>query len=179
MPPLEPRPLEPQPLEPRPLQPKQVRQLIAADTRACETLLSLLEREQAALKSHDRSDLSALLADKQQCTAALEQGAQLRRQLLQAAGLAGGEGAWQRALQALEQRHGCSGLCDSWSALTDLLRQCRERNEINGKMITRGQQTMNRLLNLLRGQTAAPGLYDRAGGNTGGKGVNAHTVVKA
>ena len=160
------------------INPRRVQQLIQADTRSCEALLDLLQQEQTALGSRNRRDLDALLTAKSQHTQALEAGARQRQQLLQEAGLEADAEVWTQTLAGLDERYPGIHLSDSWQALTQSFEQCQKHNDINGKMIARGQQTMSRLLNLLRGQSAAPGLYDRAG-STEGKGAGSGNVVKA
>ncbi|TQV84125.1 flagellar protein FlgN [Exilibacterium tricleocarpae] len=160
------------------INPRRIQQLMSADSRACTALLALLKQEQAALKGRDQSRLETLLADKQTYTTALEEGARQRQLLLQEAGLDTTAAAWRTLLESLDRRYPGIGLSSAWSALAALFEDCQKHNNINGKMIARGQQTMSRLLNLLRGQTAAPGLYDRAG-STSGKGPGTHNVVKA
>jgi flagella synthesis protein FlgN len=68
-------------------------------------------------------------------------------------------------------------LIPAWQALTAEFSKCQAANEINGKMINRSKQTLSHLLNLLRGQVAAPSLYTQKGATANYS--NTHTVAKA
>src|SRR5690606_20887502 len=54
-------------------------------------------------------------------------------------------------------------LREEWQRLIVEFEECQTLNEINGKMITRSQQTLNHLLNLLRGKVAGASLYTAQG----------------
>jgi len=81
---------------------------------------------------------------------------------------------WLRLLEELKD----PALIPLWEEFQLKLNECKEHNDINGKIISRGQKTLKQLLGLLRGQSMeAPRLYNSSGDahqhNT------THTVIKA
>jgi flagellar biosynthesis protein FlgN len=159
--------------------PAQIEQLIQQDNSASIALLTALRCEQEALKSRKHQDLQRLLEEKNHYLLILESNASKRQQILQHNGRETDNNAWEILLAELDARTPGTALLDAWNTLKNHFSECRTLNEINGKMIARGQQTISRLLNILRGQTAAPGLYSASGNTTQSNrsGASSYTTV--
>jgi len=153
-----------------------VHQLLENSIRATSELLTLLEQERTHLQQRNHTELPALLEQKQQIMSLLEKGALQRQQWLAHAPqheVQSQEEHWSALLTGL----GGPTLTKLWDTFKDNLITCQQNNEVNGRMIGRGQQSIRQLLTLLKGQVESPTLYNQAG-NTQSQSLS-HTVVKA
>lgn len=137
----------------------EIERLVALDIEACQTLLALLDEEQLALKERDADKLAGIIDKKAVPLDRLEQSAKLRTQWSQADKPGKTPEAWNGMIETLAN----TSIKQRWEELKTLSRQCQEKNEVNGKILVRNQQVFGRLLELIRGQTAAPNLYDAIG----------------
>lgn len=150
--------------------PQRILSQLDTDISACELLLTLLEQEREALANRDIDALDTIIEGKATQLKQLEASAQNRtawaRQYLgnNANGLDEIKKAWQNLVEdaAIPQ------LKERWESLKTLQNSCKEKNEANGKILARNQKTFNRLLDIVRGQTATPNLYSAAGKSTSG-----------
>lgn len=156
------------------INPSLVQQMIAQDSITTNQLKTLLLQEREMLEQRQHEGLPHIIEQKDQLLDTLAQSARQRQQILQALGLQPDAQSWQDLLSA----H--TALAESrepWRALKDMFGECQRLNDINGKMISRSKQTLGNLLNILRGQVAAPQLYTQTGATTGN--ASAHTLAKA
>jgi len=160
---------------PKPSQ-EQLRALLAQDSTNLDKLQALLEQERQALETRQHDQLPALIEAKTQALDALAETAALRRQWLHAAGISPNQKHWRQWLTDYPQG---AELANAWQDITERMDACRQLNEINGKIMSRAQQALGRLLGLLRGQEARTNtqLYDERG-QASGRG-NSQTLVKA
>lgn len=138
-----------------------INHMLQTDLASAQALLKLLSEERDALKERDHAKLEQIIQAKALHLQHLEGSANTRSQ-------------WSRALRANTQNseHTFTQMLGelgpevktAWSQLKDLLAQCRHENEVNGKILARNQKTFSRLLSILRGQNAAPNLYNNKGG---------------
>lgn len=154
-----------------------VRQLLEQDILTAQALLALLQEEHVVLEQRDHGRLGMLINEKQALMATLEQNISQRsvwvRFLVERTQLSN-EVCWERLLNELDGVQ----LPPLWSQVQALVAECKTHNELNGKMIARGQRTLKQLTGLVRGQTTeAPSLYT-ASGSTQTR-THSHTVVKA
>lgn len=156
------------------INPSLVQQMIAQDALTTNQLKELLLQEREMLEQRRHDGLPQIIEQKDQLLNSLSQSAKQRQQILQTMGLKGDAQSWQDLLSAHSV---LSGLREPWQLLTDAFGECQRLNDINGKMISRSKQTLGNLLNILRGQVAAPQLYTQSGATTGG--ASAHTLAKA
>ncbi len=154
------------------LVPQELETMLARDIHTTQELLDLLQRERELLELREHDALPELIQRKAQCLESLDSSAAQRRSWLKAAGLAHSPSGWETLMQTKSE-----ALQAQWGELRDYLSQCRECNDINGKMISRSRQTLGKLLDLLRGQVAQPQLYT-ASGEASGQG-GGQTVAKA
>lgn len=141
---------------------QQVQDQLSADISACTALLRLLEEEQSALAEKDADALASIIDQKLPALAQLEESAKQRSLWSGALSASDVAGAWEKVLDKMQQQK----LKSDWEQVKTLTRECREKNEVNGKILARHQKVYGRLLDLLRGQTAAPNLYNAYGAAT-------------
>ena len=123
-----------------------LQKLIKQDQDCCQKLLVLLEEEQEALKNRDADKVDQLLDQKVPLLEQLEKSAKFRAGLAQSVGTQNRERGWQSMLETL----GASSIKNEWANLKTLFIQVRKQNEINGRLLSRHQQTIGRLLDLVR-----------------------------
>ncbi len=150
-----------------------IHQAIIKDLQASKELLNLLEQEQKAMEDRQRDHLANIVNQKADCMNRVDQQATNRYQILQSINREASEGAWKALV--LEQND--EGLINDWNSLLSTLQQCQHHNEVNGRLISRGQQTLNQLLTILRGQMNPPELYNQKGAPEARS--NTHSVTKA
>jgi flagella synthesis protein FlgN len=134
-------------------------QLLSLDLQHSTRLESVLREERLTLQQRDQKQLSALVEEKEQLLGKLDQSAKLRSQWLQQLGLKASADDWEKLV--LKQQD--PSLTDRYQALNDSVKNCRELNEVNGRLIGRSQQTLAKLLNIMRGTQATPQLYGSNG----------------
>lgn len=143
-------------------------QHIGQDVSACRNLLQLLEQERDALKARDLTALEDIIQNKSANLLHLEQSAKQRS--VWAASLKqpkdSVEDTWLALLRTCKPQ-----VEQTWSELKELLRECQEQNEINGKLLARNQQVFSRLLSIVRGQDESGPLYTAKGGRGAGSSV--------
>lgn len=132
---------------------------IASDIDACHTLLDLLDQEQEALKARDADLLEQVVKNKMPALSHLEESAKRRASWANITQEKQSSGKWEDFVNSFNQQQ----LKEHWQELKRLTQQCQQKNEINGKILSRQQQIYGRLVGLLRGQTSAPNLYNAAG----------------
>lgn len=151
-----------------------IEQMITQDTTTTQSLQALLLHERQLLEQRQHEELPNIIAQKDQLLDLLSQNAQQRYQILQSLGLQANAQSWEDLLLA---HTGLASLRAPWWALKTAFEECQKLNDVNGKMIARSKQTLSSLLNILRGQVAAPQLYTQYGATTGH--VSSHTLAKA
>lgn len=141
---------------------------ISSDITACETLLELFEKEQVALENRDAEALAEVIDLKTPQLVHLEESARQRAVWATSANADPNSEGFQQIINELNQEK----ITKDWKALTSLTKQCKERNEVNGKILMRQQQVYGRLMEIMRGQTQAPNLYNAYGTATNNRASN-------
>lgn len=137
---------------------------LQGDIAACEALLQLMQDERAALQARDSEALGQIIEDKASHLIKLEQSALTRAEWARNLKSDSPENAWGELLENLQQPE----LAQQWQQLKQLMDECRVQNEVNGKLLARSQHTFGRLLNIMRGQSDAPALYNQKGSRAQG-----------
>ncbi|WP_096084599.1 flagella synthesis protein FlgN [Agaribacterium haliotis] len=132
---------------------------LSSDKLVSEQLLLLLEQEQQALSDRDADQVDQLLEKKVPLLEQLEQSSKIRQHWAQQMGNSSDEQAWNKIVEQL----GGETISKQWHELKSLFAKVQKQNEINGKLLSRHQKTVSRLLDLMRGKTAAPNLYNASG----------------
>ncbi|RYY75704.1 MAG: flagellar protein FlgN [Gammaproteobacteria bacterium] len=151
-----------------------LRDMLAQDSNYVKQLKLLLLKERELLEQRQTEGMQEIVSQKDHILGNLSFTAKQREQLLHTAGLTTDLAGWQ---VFLERDALTLPLIPGWQSLTDEFIECQAANEINGKMINRSKQTLSHLLNLIRGQVAAPSLYTQKGATTNNS--STHTVAKA
>lgn len=148
--------------------PQQIEEQISSDINACEVLITLLEKEQEALKNRDPDQLSEVIDAKLAPLSHLEKSANMRAQWIRDSGGEASTDAWQDILDQTQQQK----LKQDWLKLKELTKECKLKNEVNGKLLVRNQQVFGRLLEVLRGQNNNASLYNTKGASKAMSGSN-------
>lgn len=151
-----------------------LRQMLAQDSAALSQLKQLLTRERELLEQRKQEGLQEIIEQKAAVVDHLNNSSKIRNQILNTLGLATNASGWDTFLQ---RNTATLPLRDDWKNLVNDFEECQKMNDVNGKMIARSQQTLNHLLNLLRGKVAAPSLYTAQGTQT--QYTSSYTVAKA
>ncbi len=151
----------------------QIKNLVQEDLASSAKLIVLLGNERDTLIKRKTTELNDIVEAKNNLLDAIEDNCQHRFSLLTLLKLAPNEDNWQQLIQQINDDE----LNKSAELLIANLQQCQHLNNVNGKMVARGKQTLGRLLNTLRGQMDPPSLYNNAG-STDSQNAS-HTVVKA
>ncbi|MFT0867808.1 flagella synthesis protein FlgN [Pseudomonas sp. CAM1A] len=134
-------------------------QLIEDDLAPTQELLDLLQKEAVALHGRDMAKLEQILARKQSLIVLLEQQGLRRNNLLIGLGLSA-DRAGVKAVAELSPNGEI--IMQQLDVLTQLMDNCQQVNETNGRIIQAQQHaTTNQIRILMGGDT--PSLYDSRG----------------
>lgn len=142
-----------------PFSAEQLKTNIDHDLAVCKSLLDALKDEQEALKSREVDAVNQILDKKVSLLEALEKSAQLRAAWAQTVANSNDEQGWSAMITEL----GRSDIKESWQQLKSMYDDVRNQNEINGKLLSKHQNTISRVLDVMRGKTATPKLYNASG----------------
>lgn len=144
-----------------PFSAEQLMESLNRDLSICNELLRILAEEQKALQERDTEILERVVTDKIPLLEALEQSAAQRQLWAQGAGALDSE-SWQKLIESLNNPK----ISEAWQQLSERYAQTRKQNEVNGKLLSRHQQTVGKILDVMRGKTAAPTLYTGSGASS-------------
>ena len=147
--------------------------LLQQDLQATRQLSELLQQEREALKARNHQRQSQLIEAKSQQMAILDGNRKKRERLLSGLGLTATKASWESLLKGASSPE----LPQLWQSLTAEFEACQQANVVNGKMIGRSRQIFGRLLNIMRGQVAAPDLYNQKGSRQSQ--ARSHQVIEA
>ena len=149
-------------------------EMLAQDAAAIAQLKQLLEQERGLLEQRKQEELPPIIEQKSMLADQLNQTARQRQHILEAVDLPATAQGWDLFLQ---RNASTMSLINDWRMLVAEFEACKKMNEINGKMVARSQQTLNHLLDLLRGKGVAPSLYTAQGMKA--QYTSSYTVAKA
>lgn len=109
-------------------------------------LFKLLQQQQQLMLARNSAALSELNQRLEQIYPPLKQRAAQRQQWLQALGLSGDPQGFEQLLQLLPPASR-EKLANSYQKLKQLMQDCQQQNEYNGKLLVKQQQLLNSLLN--------------------------------
>lgn len=127
------------------------------DIAHSEKLLAALLSERTALEAREYSDLENLIAQKKTCVERLEANANQRQHWLSQHGLTDDF----TALNAVKQQ--APDVAVRWEAAAAAWRECQTASQINEQICRRTRLVVERVLDILRGQTAASATYNAKG----------------
>jgi flagella synthesis protein FlgN len=140
-----------------------VHEMLKRDLHAAERLKALLSQERTLLQERNHEALSTVITEKNAHLTLLAGHAKERAALLEAIKLKDDPDSWQAFLNT---DPALRSLIPLWQELRDNIKQCNELNNHNGKLVARSQQTLKKLIDLMRGKTPTAGLYDAQGSAT-------------
>jgi len=122
-------------------------------------LLSLLEEETQLLKTRESKSIEALATQKAKLVAQIEQRAKLKAKLFAQSGLGIRPGQVEPAIKKLNDEE----LTKLWMETREQLNLCKEKNLVNGAIISRSKQRVSRLMDIIRGKSTTQNLYGQKG----------------
>jgi flagellar biosynthesis protein FlgN len=152
-----------------------LRQMIVQDKAALEELRDCLVNERECLEKRNLDPMQTLIERKLQLIDQISQQVKFRAQVLSKLNLPQTAHGWSQFLN----RHPLTKPLEiEWQAVVDCYEECQTLNQINGKLVARSQKTFGHILNLIRGQVAAPSLYG-ANGSSQTQTTGSYTLAKA
>lgn len=131
--------------------------LLDGERALLQRFIGVLEQEEKLLISGDTDALFQLTQEKSEVYHLLQRQHQERGQILARLRLPNNNDSIQRL---------CTGMPDTlerWSQILELAEQARQRNELNGKLITERMHHNQAALSVLLNAANKPQLYDAAG----------------
>lgn len=122
-------------------------------------MLDILHREQKALTSNDLASFEKSLELKQRQAATLDS---LEKRTLDLGGINAAPLSMKNLVRLIEQS-GISPLQSRWNTLQDLLRQCRQQNMVNHRIVEASRTHIRQSLDILHGKVSTPGTYVATG----------------
>lgn len=131
---------------------EQLTALLNADFTELDQLDFVLGKEKTSLQQRDRVALDKLAAQKQQIIQAIEKRAKQKAALLASSPLKIRPGQVREKLASLND----PTLLALWDGSVAKLESCKQRNQVNGTIISHSLLRTNRLMNILRGHSSSP-----------------------
>jgi len=145
--------------------PKAAQQLLKAiedDFALAQKLKAVLKEEKQHLEQRQYSAHQNLVKQKTQYLMELEQADVLRRQTMASMGLTsdrvGFETFVSQVPDAWKERFHAS-----WEKLSDTMNTCARLNKVNGKILAHAQNSMDRLMSIIKGSTSNVSVYQSNG----------------
>lgn len=142
---------------------QQMGALLEQESQLCTRLLSALNAELEALKLRDTSALEHAVEDKQGCVSALELNEQALFQLLSHSGFSGDANGFQQFLDSLAASGDPCNIRNQWEILNGKIAQCRDLNQVNGRILNVSMANTQQVLNLLNGRDPVTSSYNHSG----------------
>jgi flagellar biosynthesis/type III secretory pathway chaperone len=131
---------------------EQLTALLNADFTELDQLEFLLGKEKTCLQQRDRLGLEKLASQKQQIIQSIERRAKQKAALLASSPLKIRPGQVREKLSELNDKN----LLALWDSTATKLDTCKQRNQVNGTIISHSLLRANRLMNILRGHSSSP-----------------------
>jgi len=138
---------------------EQLKHLLKQDISELCNLHTLLETEKETLKTRNSLQIQAIAKSKHQIIQSLESRAKLKAKLIAKSGLGIRPGEVETTLKSLNDQE----LMNLWQSSRDKLAECKDKNHINGSIITRTLSRTNKLMSIVRGQNNSQKLYGQQG----------------
>lgn len=122
-------------------------------------MLDILKREQEALTRNDLAAFERALEQKQQQAGNIDS---LEQQLRSPGNIDGVSLTVKQFVSFIEQS-GLAPLQSRWKNLQDLLRQCRQQNAVNQRIVEASRIHIRQSLDILQGKTSTPETYVASG----------------
>ncbi len=137
----------------------EIHTMINQDLATSRQLLALLEQEIDSTKSRDYEKMGQLLKEKTPLLEQLKQNAQTRSQWLISLNRSSNETSWAALLESFNDEN----LQKQWQEVKTTVEHCQKINEDNGKLVNRGVNSHQRLLQIMRGNIQQADIYNAKG----------------
>ena len=148
-----------------PVSPQTAQQLLKAlehDQKLALQLKTLLQEEKSSLEKRQYDAYQRLLKQKTQYLVELEQADTVRRNAMTAMGFSSDKEGFIAFIEQVPKSWQ-SRFQRNWESLSDLMNTCARLNKINGKILAHAQISLDRLMNLLRGNPQQIATYQSNG----------------
>ncbi len=152
--------------------------LIKKETETTLALINLLQQEKHALCIRDTEALNQCVIKKAKKIGELEQLARQRIELLACHGFDNNSEGWRNLIDTLAE-DGQDHIIEAWQVLEKVARRSYNLNQVNGKIVNRTKQTVQKLLNIIRGQPDSLDLYDQMGRSNHRSNTSSAPIVQA
>jgi flagella synthesis protein FlgN len=156
---------------------QQIAQRLDQESQLCTRLLSALNAEHEALKLRDTSALDRAVQDKEACVSELEQNELALFQILSHCGFSNDTNGFQQYLDSLSGNDDPYNIRSRWKTLSGQIAECRQLNQVNGRILNASLANTQQLLNLLNGREPDVGTYKPSGKTDDGD--NNHSLAIA
>ncbi len=136
-----------------------IHNMIEQDLATSRQLLALLKQESESTQARDYVSMSRLLKEKTPLLEQLKLNAQQRSNWLTSLNCTPNESNWTKLLQSLNNMD----IQKQWQDVKNTIEHCQNINNVNGKLISRGVKSHERLLQVMCGKTQQADIYDAKG----------------
>lgn len=151
-------------------------QLLDLDLKTTLKLLATLDQERQALTTRDSDVLQQSLNQKSQLLGQLHQHYQMREKLLLKNGLEYNEASLQQWITGLANEEALE-INTKWNLFKQRLNELKSHNTINAKIVQRTQQSLSRVLAILKGQPQVQTVYGQNGAKQNNREARAITCA--
>ncbi|UZE97759.1 flagella synthesis protein FlgN [Alkalimarinus alittae] len=156
-----------------PLSIDRLKTLLQEDIQDLTRLSEILNKERTALKERSNAAIQELAIDKSTCIKSIEHRAKAKALLFVDAGYQIKKGEFEKVIAEIPDE----SLQSLWRKVNVGLRFCQDQNTINGKVVSHSLKRVNKLMDIVRGQSNKPNLYGSSGKESTIGGLN--SIAKA
>lgn len=138
---------------------RDIHAMIEQDLATSRQLLALLKKESESTQARDYNSMSQILKEKTPLLESLKNNAQRRSDWLTSLNCTPDESNWLKLLQSLNNLE----IQHQWKDIKNTIEHCQQINNVNGKLISRGVKSHERLLQVMCGKTGQADVYDAKG----------------
>jgi flagellar biosynthesis/type III secretory pathway chaperone len=140
--------------------------LIKTASEHSQQLFELLQQEQQALVNEDLDTLEGLIEKKLYFSQTLDRLELQRQDIMANAGQLSDQKFMQQFLEKHQTHPAIRSIYNSWEDLLQWLKKSADQNQLNGILLEKQRQRVQRTLNILFEQSHNTSEYDAAGGTT-------------
>lgn len=140
----------------------EIYQSLGADKSDLDNLNLLLAAERVALEAREHQAINDFAEQKAVIVKRMEQRNELRTTLLRRHHLASNAESWKQTINKLDESTSIK-LMPLWLEIEAQLEDCRQKLMINERIVGGMKQSVDRFMNILRGQTGSGQTYNATG----------------
>jgi len=131
-------------------------------TNQAQQLMQLLNDERDIISSNDANALENIAASKEKLAQKIQASTVICSQRLEQAGYTANNSGLAEYFQRCSETNS-KQLKSTWEKLQSLLKECQNKNRINGKLLGNSQRRIKQALSILQGKPVDEELYGRGG----------------